>query len=205
MNNEIIYQSNTEEYFAEAKRLLGNKQIMAHILQYVVPEYQGLPIGTIAEQISRIKEHNNKWYDLICEMSIRGKKAGFVLFIEGSGKYKEERADKNDDHEDPFYNEDDPEAPVPRIIYMVALLHRADDLSAGDDRFFTLIEELPVLSSQTSEQEYIGNCFFNFAEINFNQNVKLEGVHRLLQIIFSEDNNKENLLETEFETLKKNR
>ena len=190
MNDEKNYQSSNEGHFAEAKQLLSNKQIMAHILQYVVPSYHDLPIDYIAKQISYIEEHKNRWYDITCEMPIRGKKAGLVLFIAGNGS----SVDDYNEGEHPFGSDEDTDHHVPRIVHMITLKHKANDSEIGHDTFYTLIEELLDKKSEVPEKQFLGNSVFYFAELRFNQSKKLNGVHRLLQVIFSDIQDKKELL-----------
>ena len=55
MDNEIVYSSNATDqkaqYDASAKRLLGQKIILAHILIRVVEEFKGMDADTVASLI----------------------------------------------------------------------------------------------------------------------------------------------------------
>ena len=55
MDNEIVYSSNATDqkaqYDASAKRLLGQKIILAHILIRVVDEFKGMDADTVASLI----------------------------------------------------------------------------------------------------------------------------------------------------------
>lgn len=202
MSNEENSSQNSKDCIAEAIQFLMNKQIFAWLLQYLVPEYHNLPIDLIAKQISCIKEYKNRWYDLICEMPIRGKKGVLVLFIAGSKAENDRNTDDFDEEEYPFDNDEDSEH-TPQIIHMVALQTKADDSEIGHDAFYVLVETLLNKRSEEPEQQFGESCVFNFAEIKFNQSKKLNGVHRILQIVFSDDTNKEELLNTEFDIPKR--
>ena len=55
MDNEIVYSSNATDqkaqYDASAKRLLGQKIILAHMLIRVVDEFKGMDADTVASLI----------------------------------------------------------------------------------------------------------------------------------------------------------
>ncbi len=173
--------------------LLQRREILARLLQYTVPEFHRLSLAEVMEKIEKITPCRKGEYESFLESTIDGKKALFIIAV---GYGDERKPDRSSDTCSgcmcPLCEvNEDKDLPSPEFIHLIQLCPDALDQLIGHDRFESLIA-VPLNRMETMEIRYEKSSPLDLTFIYFNQTAKLDGIHRLLQIIFSEDTNKEN-------------
>ncbi len=180
--------------------LLQKKEILAHLLQYTVPEFHRLSLAEIASKIEKITLCQKGEYESFLESTINGKKALFLIAIGyGDEKEPDTSTDKCGGCMCPLCEVNEGrDLEQPELIHLIQLCPDALDHLIGHDRTNSLVE-VPLNQKEPMLCRYDRSSPLDFTFVYFNQNAKLGGIHRLLQIIFSEDTNKENQLKSEFD------
>ncbi len=179
--------------------LLQKREILARLLQYVIPEFHQLSLAEVMEQIKKVTPCKKGEYESFLESRINGKKALFIIAIGyGDEREPDRSSNKCSGCRSPLCEVNERKnLAKPELIHLIQLCPDALDRLIGHDRIDSLVT-VPLDQKGPMLQRYDKSGPLDLTFVYFNQNQKLDGIHRLLQIIFSDNEDKQSLLKTEF-------
>lgn len=193
MNDNALLQGTIP---SDTKDLLMQKTVLAHILRYVVPEYHRMSPSKIADKIGDIAECRYGSFVTIFYASIGNQNAAFVIEADNDKAAINALDLPNENERLQFGVQIDGQGKKHIDLYHFIRLCPSAGL-AGLDNFYTIVDVSKF--ANTHPLRYSKSSPFDVTIIRFNQSEKLIGIHRLLQIVFSEEREKKQLLKKEFD------